>query len=56
MNSQLKVGEQNLRLNKEKTQLRMLQSFVGHISPADGLKPDRRKVEATNDIPDSIDL
>ncbi len=49
--------EKNLRLKKEKAQLRKTEvAFIGHILTSDGLKPDPKKVEAINDMPHPKDV
>ena len=49
--------EKNLRLKKEKAQLRKTEvAFIGHILTPDGLKPDPKKVEAINDMPHPTDV
>ena len=49
--------EKNLRLKKEKAQLRKTEvAFIGHILTSDGLKPDPKKVEAINDMPHPTDV
>jgi len=45
-----------VKFNKEKVQLNKREvTYLGHIVSADGLKPDPRKVEAINDMPDPTD-
>ena len=48
--------ERDLHLNKEKLQInRQTTTFMGHELTKEGLRPDRRKIKAINDMPPPTD-
>ena len=52
-----RARERNLKLNKEKVKLRMTDvPYIEHLLTSEGIKPDPKKVEAVQKMPQPTDL
>ena len=56
-NALQRARERNLKLNKEKVKLRMTEvPYIGHLLTSEGIKPDPKKVEAVQKMPQPTDV
>ena len=56
-NALQRTRERNLKLNKEKVKLRMTEvPYIGHLLTSEGIKPDPKKVEAVQKMPQPTDV
>ena len=56
-NALQRASERNLELNKEKVKLRMTEvPYIGHLLTSEGIKPDPKKVEAVQKMPQPTDV
>ena len=56
-NALQRARERNLKLNKEKVKLRMTEvPYIGHLLTSEGIKPDPKKVDAVQEIPQPTDV
>jgi hypothetical protein len=56
-NALQRARERNLKMNKEKAKLRLTEvPYIGHLLTSDGIKPDPKKVEAIQNMPQPTDV
>ena len=56
-NALQRARERNLKLNKEKVKLRMTEvPYIGHLLTSEGIKPDPKKVETVQKMPQPTDV